>query len=322
MENVVDGNGGGSGLVMTELIRIKELVKQLEVHLRDCPDLCKHLAEQIFTVTERSIGSMISSRHFDCRKRSAANAGIDSPPGTLVKANRKRKMMAKEKLQVRVSSAGGGEDDGYSWRKYGQKEILGAQHPRGYFRCTYRKTQGCSAIKQVQRADEDPAFFDVTYHGTHTCVHKTAAAVAKEPPAAPNPDARSLLQSLSSSLTVNTEGLTSGPQQGWSSTTPFSFSPAMSGLTPPVEHCPSSTQSTAVNCFGQGVSLSPSLSQLELSPTTSDSSHVPMNPFEAERRAESELQQIVSALALVGAATSMPEPPVELEDFDVSIFLV
>ena len=37
------------------------------------------------------------------------------------------------KHQVRVSSAAGGDvpaDDGHSWRKYGQKEILGAKHPR------------------------------------------------------------------------------------------------------------------------------------------------------------------------------------------------
>jgi hypothetical protein len=44
-----------------------------------------------------------------------------------------RKVMEKRKNQVRVSSAGGGDppvDDGHSWRKYGQKEILGAKHPR------------------------------------------------------------------------------------------------------------------------------------------------------------------------------------------------
>ena len=37
------------------------------------------------------------------------------------------------KHQVRVSSAAGGDvpaDDDHSWRKYGQKEILGAKNPR------------------------------------------------------------------------------------------------------------------------------------------------------------------------------------------------
>jgi hypothetical protein len=81
MESVVDGNGGGSRLVVTELSLIKELVKQLDVHLGGSPDLCKKLAAQIFTVTEKSI-SMIMSGHFDFggRKRSAMGAGLDSPP--------------------------------------------------------------------------------------------------------------------------------------------------------------------------------------------------------------------------------------------------
>uniref|UniRef100_A0ACD5Y638 Uncharacterized protein n=1 Tax=Avena sativa TaxID=4498 RepID=A0ACD5Y638_AVESA len=342
MESVVDGNGGGSRLVMTELSHIKELVNQLDVHLGGCPELCKHLAAQIFAVTERSIG-MIRSGNIDGLKRSAGSAGLDSPPFSAtpsplsgvsdmpLKAN-KRKRMVKGKCQVRVSSAGGGAvDDGFSWRKYGQKEILGSPNPRGYYRCTYQKTQGCAATKQVQRVDEDPTLFDVTYHGTHTCVHHNtvATAAANVQSATPNPDAHSLLQSLSSGLTVNTEGLTSGPQQS----TPFSFSsPAVSSLTPQ-GHYPSSTPSTPENCFGQGVTISPS--RLELSPATSESSYSPMNPFEAEWRAESELQKMVSALV---AAASMPESPVEVEEtsfsldglelldfepnFDVSIFLL
>jgi hypothetical protein len=46
--------------------------------------------------------------------------------------------MEKRKHQVRVSSPRGGAgenpvDDGHSWRKYGQKEILGTKHPRLVF---------------------------------------------------------------------------------------------------------------------------------------------------------------------------------------------
>jgi hypothetical protein len=78
MESTVDSNGGGSRLVMTELSHIRELVKQLDVHLGGCDDLCKHLAAQISTVTERSL-NMIMSGHFDGRKRSASDADIDSP---------------------------------------------------------------------------------------------------------------------------------------------------------------------------------------------------------------------------------------------------
>jgi hypothetical protein len=94
---------------------------------------------------------------------------------------RKRKAMARWTIQVRVSVAGGAVgpgDDGHSWRKYGQKDILGAKHPRGYYRCTHHNSQSCAATKQVQRADKDPALFDVVYHDQHTCM----PTVGRRPP--------------------------------------------------------------------------------------------------------------------------------------------
>ncbi|KAK9070983.1 hypothetical protein SSX86_009551 [Deinandra increscens subsp. villosa] len=60
-------------------------------------------------------------------------------------------------------------EDGYSWRKYGQKDILNCKYPRMYFRCNFKSTHGCCARKQVQRLDEDPSVFHVTYMGKHTC---------------------------------------------------------------------------------------------------------------------------------------------------------
>ncbi|XP_073025073.1 probable WRKY transcription factor 30 isoform X2 [Primulina eburnea] len=58
-------------------------------------------------------------------------------------------------------------DDGHSWRKYGQKDILRSTYPREYYRCTHGK--GCLARKQVQRSDEDPTVYEVAYKGHHTC---------------------------------------------------------------------------------------------------------------------------------------------------------
>lgn len=40
---------------------------------------------------------------------------------------------------------------------------------RGYYRCTYRHSRGCSATKQMQRSDDNPNVYDVTYIGKHTC---------------------------------------------------------------------------------------------------------------------------------------------------------
>ncbi|KAH9308811.1 hypothetical protein KI387_036722, partial [Taxus chinensis] len=63
----------------------------------------------------------------------------------------------------------GPPDDGYSWRKYGQKDILGSQHPRSYYRCTHKTDMDCRAKKQVQRAVNDSSYFEVTYIGSHCC---------------------------------------------------------------------------------------------------------------------------------------------------------
>nr|XP_009407111.2 PREDICTED: WRKY transcription factor 55-like [Musa acuminata subsp. malaccensis] len=60
-------------------------------------------------------------------------------------------------------------DDGYTWRKYGQKDILNSRFPRSYYRCTHRSYYGCEAKKKVQRLDDDPNTFEVIYCGTHTC---------------------------------------------------------------------------------------------------------------------------------------------------------
>ncbi|CAD6340174.1 unnamed protein product [Miscanthus lutarioriparius] len=82
------------------------------------------------------------------------------------------------KLRVPDASLEATPDDGFSWRKYGQKHILGAKFPRGYYRCTYRTAQACAATKQVQRSDTDLCVFDVTYQGEHTCHQKQRATVA------------------------------------------------------------------------------------------------------------------------------------------------
>ncbi|XP_062217417.1 WRKY transcription factor 71 [Phragmites australis] len=56
-------------------------------------------------------------------------------------------------------------EDGYRWRKYGQKAVKNSPYPRSYYRCT---TQKCPVKKRVERSYQDPAVVITTYEGKHT----------------------------------------------------------------------------------------------------------------------------------------------------------
>ncbi|CAL9226921.1 unnamed protein product [Arabidopsis halleri] len=58
-------------------------------------------------------------------------------------------------------------DDGYRWRKYGQKVVKGNQNPRSYYKCT---ANGCTVTKHVERASDDFKSVLTSYIGKHTHV--------------------------------------------------------------------------------------------------------------------------------------------------------
>ncbi|XP_060211036.1 probable WRKY transcription factor 56 [Lycium barbarum] len=55
-------------------------------------------------------------------------------------------------------------DDGYKWRKYGQKAVKNSTHPRSYYRCTHHT---CNVKKQIQRLSKDTSIVVTTYEGIH-----------------------------------------------------------------------------------------------------------------------------------------------------------
>ncbi|KAH6836459.1 WRKY DNA-binding protein 71 [Perilla frutescens var. hirtella] len=73
-------------------------------------------------------------------------------------------------------------EDGYRWRKYGQKAVKNSPFPRSYYKCTSQK---CGVKKLIERSYEDPSMVITTYlskHNHHSPTTLRGRATALPPP--------------------------------------------------------------------------------------------------------------------------------------------
>ncbi|XP_050273260.1 probable WRKY transcription factor 3, partial [Quercus robur] len=65
-------------------------------------------------------------------------------------------------------------NDGYNWRKYGQKQVKGSEFPQSYYKCTF---SGCPVKKKVERS-LDGRVTEIIYKGQHN--HELPQKCAKD----------------------------------------------------------------------------------------------------------------------------------------------
>jgi len=97
-------------------------------------------------------------------------------------------------------------DDGYNWRKYGQKNMKGSENPRSYYKCSF---PGCPTKKKVERSP-DGQVTEIVYKGTHN--HPKPQSTRRNSSSAPAPAASSSygLQSASDAAAEYSFGALSG----------------------------------------------------------------------------------------------------------------
>ncbi|KAK3126126.1 hypothetical protein QOZ80_7AG0552050 [Eleusine coracana subsp. coracana] len=99
-------------------------------------------------------------------KPAAATEAASKPPAP-GKTTKGQKRARQPRFAFMTKSEIDHLEDGYRWRKYGQKAVKNSPYPRSYYRCTNSK---CTVKKRVERSCNDPSVVITTYEGQH-CHH-------------------------------------------------------------------------------------------------------------------------------------------------------
>ncbi|GJM88868.1 hypothetical protein PR202_ga05442 [Eleusine coracana subsp. coracana] len=143
---------------------LQALLGQHPVVADEMPDGLLDLTEKILRCCDRALAALSVGTEdpaSGARKRTMAAAAPLATSSKRMRVSGGEKGRRVEKQQTM--------EDGFIWRKYGQKEICDSKYPRLYFRCTYKDDRGCMAKRQVQQSEANHSVYLITYFGEHTC---------------------------------------------------------------------------------------------------------------------------------------------------------
>lgn len=106
------------------------------------------LASQSLAVTQQD--SSVYDSIDELNKGGQSNAGIQAS-------------VSEHKDNNSSVSAERTSEDGYNWRKYGQKLVKGSEFPRSYYKCTYPNCE----VKKIFERSPSGQITEIVYKGSH-----------------------------------------------------------------------------------------------------------------------------------------------------------
>ncbi|KAI4350167.1 hypothetical protein L6164_010676 [Bauhinia variegata] len=146
---------------LSDLVSINQGKSVCNFESEDTPDLSSTLASHCEDEDEATQGSISLEDDADDEESESKRRKKES---CLVETNLASRAVREPRVVVQIESEVDILDDGYRWRKYGQKVVKGNPNPRSYYKCT---SAGCSVRKHVERASHDLKYVITTYEGKH-----------------------------------------------------------------------------------------------------------------------------------------------------------
>nr|GMD29590.1 probable WRKY transcription factor 57 [Ipomoea batatas] len=170
LDGISGGGGGGGGLGAFDLIHADLAGNGCVSGSGGADESPSGDGEAAATQAEPATSSS-SEEAAAAEKPSSSSASRPPPPPADTTSSKVKKKGPKRIKQPRFAFMTKSEvdhlEDGYRWRKYGQKAVKNSPFPRSYYRCTNSK---CTVKKRVERSSEDPTVVITTYEGQH-CHH-------------------------------------------------------------------------------------------------------------------------------------------------------